>query len=68
MHTWVKPKYESFAKTDETLNYHLQLKSKRNVEGSGLEIQRGGSHLTWRWMSKWWVNKYRTKQRRWDME
>ena len=44
---WLKPH----------LKYYLQLKTKEDVGGSGLRIQRGGRQFTWRWKSKYWVNK-----------
>ena len=34
------------------LKYHLQLKTKEDVGGSGLELQGGGRQFTWRWKSK----------------
>ena len=39
------------------LKYHLQLETKENVEGSGLELQRGERQFTWRWKSKCLVSK-----------
>ena len=40
------------------LKYHLQLKTKENVEGRDLGLQRGGRQFTWRWKSKCLVNKH----------
>ena len=39
------------------LNYHLQLKTKEDVGGSGLGLQRAGRQFMWRWKSKCLINK-----------
>ena len=38
------------------LKYHLQLKAKEDVGGSGLGPQKGVRQFTWRWKSKCLVN------------
>ena len=38
-------------------NYHLQLKRKEDIGGSGLGLQVEGRQYAWGWKSKWLVNK-----------
>ena len=38
------------------LKYHLQWKTKEDVRGGGLGLQRGGRQFTWRWQSKYLAN------------
>ena len=40
------------------LKYHLQIKTKKNVRESCLELQREGRQFTWRQKSRCLVNKY----------
>ena len=44
---WLKP----------SPKYHLQLKTKEDVEGRSLGLHRGGRQFTWRWRSKCLVNR-----------
>ena len=39
------------------LKYHLQWKTKEDVRGGGLGLQRGGRYFTWIWKSKCLINK-----------
>ena len=52
---------ETLRKTDLLFKmaeiYHLQLKTKEDSRGSGLEPQMGGRQLVWRWESRFLVNK-----------
>ena len=52
---------ETLRKTDLLFKmaeiYHLQLKTKEDSRGSGLEPQMGGRQLVWRWESRCLVNK-----------
>ena len=44
---WLKP----------SPKYHLQLKTKEDVEGGSLGLHRGGRQFTWKWRNKCLVNR-----------
>ena len=59
MYSWRNPgKTEQLSQNRQSLQlkYHLQLKTKEDVGGSGLELQREGRQYTWKWKSKCFVD------------
>ena len=59
MYTWETPRKlgNSTKWPSCQLKYHLQLKTKKSVGGTGLGFPRGGRQFTWKWKSKCSVDR-----------